>query len=102
MVEDTVTHQFLEDGELVQMEINDGGTAEHEFVSEPNTESGSEDDSDQSMEDIEDSQQSKSNISTAVTDNHSDGESESEEGRNSTQRQLPSQVDLEACFEDSE
>ena len=33
----TETHQFEEDGDLIQMEINDGGAAAAEFGSEPET-----------------------------------------------------------------
>ena len=47
-VDDFITevHQFEEDGELIQMEINDGGAAVAEFESDPRPETESETESD--------------------------------------------------------
>ena len=54
---ETEMHQFTEDGEVIQMEINDGGAAEAEFESGQDTESESEDESDaggkQSSQDLD-------------------------------------------------
>ena len=65
------THQFKEDGELIQMEINDGGAAAAEFASES---SASESDSDEEL-DQNPSRDEQTEDTEAQT---SDGDSDSE------------------------
>ena len=89
-------HEFFEDREMVQMEINDGGAAEQEFASGTNTETESNEDSDKSMNDPESSQVSQS------ADNGTKSDGEIDSGDAEPQPQKIYQGDFESRFEESE
>ena len=72
--ENTEISQFVEDGELIQMEINDGGAAVGEFASEHDTETESEG----SESELDESHQEDTISDGQVTDTEVDTENEYE------------------------
>ena len=80
---ETETHQFEEDGELIQMEINDGGAAAAEFASES---SGSESDSDEELDQNPSRDEQTEDTEAQTSDGNSDSEMRQEPGTSATDK----------------